>query len=299
MATRHARTTTPDPRRALAADALRRELAAAVGELRTEPGFRAWLHACASLSRYSPTNVLLIVAQARRRGLDPAHAAPLRTWARLGYRVRAGERGLLIRRPITVTTDVRPLDERDGGDDDDAPRRTVGFRAGHVFTRDQVDPIPGRHPAPLGLPDPPIHGKRFTRELATLEASLAADGWTVTRAPLPRGVGGTCDATRMRVTIAAGLEPDAQLRVLVHEAAHAEGGTARTHGRARAECIVEAATYIVCARLGLDVRATSVPYIAGWEGTEPGALDRDAAEINRVTLAVDRRVRELDRRDED
>ena len=97
MATRHARTTTPDPRRALASDALRRELAAAVAELRTEPGFRAWLHACANLPRYSPTNVLLIVAQAHRRGLDASHAAPLRTWARLGYRVRAGERGLLIR----------------------------------------------------------------------------------------------------------------------------------------------------------------------------------------------------------
>src|SRR4051812_50023413 len=110
----------PDPRRALAADALRRELAAAVTELRTEPGFRAWLHACARLPRYSPTNVLLIVAQAHRRRLDPSHAASLRTWARLGYRVRAGERGLLIRRPITVPTDVRRLDEQN----DDAPRRT-------------------------------------------------------------------------------------------------------------------------------------------------------------------------------
>src|SRR3954470_17631569 len=34
--------------------------------------------------------------------------------------------------PITVTTDVRALDERDS--DRDAPRRTVSFRAGHVFT---------------------------------------------------------------------------------------------------------------------------------------------------------------------
>ena len=296
MATRHA-PATPDPRRTLAADALRRELTAAVAELRTEPGFRAWLHTCAHLPRYSPTNVLLIVAQARRRGLDPAHAAPLRTWARLGYRVRAGEHGLLIRRPITVTTDVRALDERDAGAD--APRRTVGFRAGHVFTRGQVDPIPGRHPGPLDLPDPPIHGRAFTRELTHLEASLTTDGWTVTRASLPRGVGGTCDPKRMSITVAADLEPDAQLRVLVHEAAHAEGVTACTHGRARAECIVEAATYIVCVRLGLDVRAASVPYIAGWEAAEPGTLERDAAEINRVALAVERRVREHDPRDED
>jgi hypothetical protein len=103
----------------------------------------------------------------------------------------------------------------------------------------------------------------------------------------------------MRITIAAGLEPDAQLRVLVHEAAHAEGVGARTHGCARAECIVEAATHIMCARLGLNVLAASVPYIAGWEGAESGALGRDAAEINRVALAVERRVHERDPGDED
>ena len=103
----------------------------------------------------------------------------------------------------------------------------------------------------------------------------------------------------MRITVSADLEPDAQLRVLVHEAAHADGVGARSHGRARAQCIVEAATYIVCARLGLDVRAASVPYIAGWEGAEPGALERDAAEINRVALALERCVREHDPRDED
>jgi antirestriction protein ArdC len=65
-----------------------------------------------------------------------------------------------------------------------------------------------------------------------------------------------------------------------------------THGRARAECIVEAATFIVCARIGLDVTESSVPYVAGWVAADPGTIERDAAEINRVALAIDRRVQE-------
>ena len=69
---------------------------------------------------------------------------------------------------------------------------------------------------------------------------------------------------------------------------------ARTHGRARAKCIVDAAAYIVYAHIGLDVAASAVPCIAGWDAVDPGTLERDTAAINRVALAVERRV--IDRR---
>ena len=255
------------------------------------PWSRAWPDASSRGPKSGIRSLTDIAAQAHRRGLDPAHAASLRTWAKLGYRVRAGEHGLLIRRPVVRRTDVRALDERD----DDAPARAVGFRSGYVFCRAQVEPAPGRTPAPLQLPDPPVRGRAFTRELARLESSLADDGWTVTHAELPAGTGGSCNAATRTITVASELETDGRLRVLVHEAAHAEGVAARSHGRARAECIVEAATYIVCARVGLDTGDASVPYIAGWQGADAGVLERDAAEINRVAQAVERRVREPDR----
>jgi hypothetical protein len=35
-----------------------------------------------------------------------------------------------------------------------------------------------------------------------------------------------------------------------------------------------------------------VPYIAGWEGADGEVLERDAGEINRVALAVERRLKQ-------
>jgi hypothetical protein len=285
----------PDAERAanaaIARERLRTELRDAVAELRSQHHFRAWLRACAALPRYSPTNVMLIAAQARHRGLEPGEAASVPTWARLGYRVRAGERGLMIRRPVKVRDQHRDPDERVPARE----RRPVNFRPGYVFCRTQVEPHPGRTQLPLELPDPPIPGRAFRRELARLEHALTADGWIITREALPPGTGGLCNPDRRAIVIAGELESDAQLRVLVHEAAHGEGVVARTHGRARAECIVEAATFIVCARIGLDVTASSVPYIAGWDAADPGTIERDAADINRVALAIEHRLRDQPR----
>jgi hypothetical protein len=42
-------------------------------------------------------------------------------------------------------------------------------------------------------------------------------------------------------------------------------------------CIVEAGTFIVCARIGLDVTESLVPYIAGWDEADPGTNAADAA----------------------
>jgi len=271
-----------------ARERLRTELRDAVALFKSHDTYRAWLSATARLHRYSPTNALLIFAQAHARGLELDVVAPLRTWGRLGFHVRKGERGMIIRRPVVRRDDVRALEDRD----EDAPPRAVAFRAGYVFCRSQVEPMPGRTPAALALPEPSIDGAEHRHALERLGASLSADGWRLDRAELPRGVEGQCNTERRQITLSRGLAINAQLRVLVHEASHAEGVLARSHGRERAECIVEAATYIVCARLGLDVQAASVPYIAGWEGADGEVLERDAGEINRVALAVERRLKQ-------
>jgi hypothetical protein len=210
---------------AIARERLRTELREAVAELRSQHHFRAWLRACAALARYSPTNVMLITAQARRRGLEPGAAASVPTWARLGYRIREGERGLMIRRPVKVRDHHRDPDERVPAYE----RQLVNFRPGYVFCLAQVEPRPGSKQLPLELPDPPIPGRAFRRELARLEHSLTADGWTITREALPPGTGGLCNLERRAIVIANELESDAQLRVLVHEAAHGQGITAPTH----------------------------------------------------------------------
>ena len=69
----------------------------------------------------------------------------------------------------------------------------------------------------------------------------------------------------------AKLSRNAQVRVLVHEIAHALGVGYREHGRGRAEVIVDTVTYVVCGSVGLDTSRSSVAYVAGWG--EDGALD--------------------------
>jgi len=63
----------------------------------------------------------------------------------------------------------------------------------------------------------------------------------------------------------------AQVRVRVHELAHALGVGYEQFGRARAEVIVDKVTFVVCRAVGLRVDGESVPYVAGWG--EHGALD--------------------------
>jgi hypothetical protein len=77
------------------------------------------------------------------------------------------------------------------------------------------------------------------------------------------------------------------MRVLCHEFAHAMGVGYRTHGRERAECIVECAAYLTLAAQGLDVEAARVPYLAGWAGEDAEVLERDAAEIDRIARRLE------------
>ncbi len=75
----------------------------------------------------------------------------------------------------------------------------------------------------------------------------------------------------MRMTWPSDRLANGQVRVLVHELAHALGVGYREFGRERAEVIVDTVTFIVCSSVGLDVGGESVPYVAGWG--EDGALE--------------------------
>ncbi len=96
---------------------------------------------------------------------------------------------------------------------------------------------------------------------------------------LTAGADGWCNATRKEIAVNEDLAPNGQMRVLVHELAHALGIGYKEHGRARAEVIVDAATYIVCASVGLDVSCESVSYLADWGGEQAVETVRETAEL--------------------
>lgn len=63
----------------------------------------------------------------------------------------------------------------------------------------------------------------------------------------------------------------AQIGTLIHHTIHGLGVGYAEYGRERAEVIVDTATHLVCASVGLRVDGESVPYVAGWG--EDGAIE--------------------------
>ena len=250
-----------------------------VNALRSEHSFRQWLRARKCFHHYSPLNVLHIAVQCP----DATYVAGFHTWrTKLGYQVRKGEKGIVILVPHT-----RKIEETDEAREERSERR-VYFRAGHVFDRSQVDPIRGKA-KPLEPPvrPAPVDGDSHAHLIGPLELLADGLGYTVERRELPRTHGGFCDSRRKLIAVRSGQPPNAEVRVLVHELAHALGVGYEEFGRDRAEQIVECVTYMVCARAGLDVEAASVPYIAGWAADDDKAIERDALLIDRLASRLE------------
>lgn len=151
-----------------------------------------------------------------------------------------------------------------------------------------TDPLPGREPVALAPPCEPITGDSHGHLLTPLENFAARQGYSVRYLPLNGSADGWCDSERMEIAINERLAANAQVRVLVHELAHALGLGYRELGRERAEVLVDTVTYIVCSSVGLDVGGASIPYVAGWG--EHGELDA----IRQYAQTVDDVARRLE-----
>jgi hypothetical protein len=174
----------------------------------------------------------------------------------------------------------------------DAPRgeerRRVLFRTVAVFERRQVSPIEGVAQAPLEPPREPLTGDSHRHLLERLQAFAPTIGFTAAFEAAPGSAGGWCDARAKRIVVDAGMPANAQVRVLVHELAHALGVGYAQFGRERAEVIVDTVSFIVCGSVGLDVGGESIPYVAGWG--EHGALDA----VTAFAETIDRLARRLE-----
>ena len=104
---------------------------------------------------------------------------------------------------------------------------------------------------PLESPCQPIHDSHahLAEPLETLADEL---GYTVTLQPIEGSADGWCDNSKKEIVINDRLPANAQVRVLVHEIAHALGVGYQDYGRQCAEVLVDTVTYIVCSAVGLD-----------------------------------------------
>jgi antirestriction protein ArdC len=241
-----------------------------VRALLSSEGWQAWAQMRATFHRYSWGNCALIAMQRP----DATQVAGFKAWQQLGRQVRKGERSIKIMAPMSVKREDAETGEEE---------RVVFFRAVPVFDLSQTDGPP--------LPEPPrepITGSSHEHYIGQLEEHARSLGFTVEREPLEHA-GGYCDAKRRRIVVSSNVEaPNARVRILVHELAHAHGVGYADYGREDAEVVVETAAFVVCGALGLDTSGESVPYVAGW--AEDGDLDA----IRRHAETVDRIAGELE-----
>ena len=256
--------------RAARRQADRDRLEQAARALLTSEGWQRWVRVRSSngLSRYSFGNQLLIAMQRP----DATYIAGFRAFLELNRCVRKGERAIRILAPMSIRT--RESETQPSGTDahDEQTRRTV-FRAVSVFDVSQTDPLPGKDPLPLHPPTEPIEGDSHAHLLAPLRLLARELGYTVSTRSLDGPADGWCDSAKREIVINQALSANAQVRVLVHESAHAVGVGYNEYGRRRAEVLVDTVTFVVCGSVGLDVSGSSVPYVAGWgEDGELGSV---------------------------
>ena len=243
----------------------RDRLEQAARALLTSEGWRTWVEVRGrnGLARYSFGNQLLIAMQRP----DATYVAGYRAFLALNRCVRKGEKAIRILAPMSIKHEEA---ERSATAEQDDQTRMI-FRAVPVFDVAQTEPLPGRDPIPLEAPCEPIEGDSHLHLLPALEGLAGELGYTVGCGPVEGPAQGWCDTRNHEIVVASELAGNAQVRVLVHEIAHALGIGYREHGREQAEVLVDTVTYIVCSSVGLDTAGSSVPYIAGWG--EQGKLD--------------------------
>jgi hypothetical protein len=178
--------------------------------------------------------------------------------------VTRGQRAIHINAPL-------PVKRRDRDTGEKTDETITLFKTVAVFAQDQVAPLPDVEPTPLEPPCQPLTGDSHARLLAPLTRFAESLGYTVTLKPLSGSARGYCDPDDKQIVVDTQAPPNAQLRTLIHETAHALGVHYTGYGRERAEVIVDTVTHLVAGSVGLDVSGESIAYIAGWG--EDGALE--------------------------
>jgi N-terminal domain of anti-restriction factor ArdC len=267
----------------------RDRLEQAARALLSSEGWQRWVRVRSTngLARYSFHNQLLIAMQCP----DATYVAGFRAFLDLNRCVRKGERAIRILAPMSVR---RRETEQAGGnvtDESERQRRTV-FRAVSVFDVSQTEGLPGTEPVSLDSPSQPVQGDTHAHLLPALEQLAVELGYSVARRPLDGPADGWCDGHKHEIVINDELPANAQVRVLVHEIAHALGVGYSDYGRRRAEVLVDTVTFIVCGAVGLDTSGSSVPYVAGWgESGELDAIRGYAQTIDEIARRIEDSLR--------
>jgi IrrE N-terminal-like domain len=195
---------------------------------------------------------------------------------------------------VPITPSRKQLEKWQHAGSDPAERPRPSFRLGPVFDREQVGPLP---PPATPLPlDPPLHevsGDDLAPVLPRLIALGREIGSSVEFEAIAGERRGYYEVESRRIAIRQDMAPNAQVKTLIHELAHALlRAEAReddpTLEQAAEELVVESVAYSVCGALGLDSAGYSIPYLASWAGEgDIDTLERTAALIDRLARRIE------------
>ena len=261
--------------------------------MRGSQQWRAYLDFVQAFHTYSFNNVMLILAQCPHA----THVAGFRKWQSLGRQVRKGQKAIKIfgystkKIAAEVDTDPRATVEARENDSGETHTVQVRFPVLSVFDMAQTDPVEGTDA--IEAPAQRLTGEDTADVVTTVAAWLTAQGWAVTREPIPGETNGytTTDGSH-RVVVEEALEPAAAAKTMLHEAAHvilhADTERADRVGHQGIwETEAESVAYVVAALLDMDTSGYSIGYIAGWSAGDAELIKNTAKNVLRAahTLA--------------
>ncbi len=267
-------------------DILRSLKRQAIESFKSDTDIKRFLDNLINFNNYSFNNLCLIWLQNK----DARYVAPLKTFNKMGYKVKLGEKGLKILIPNFLTIvkiktntpnvyDTKPLfllseEEnkiyRDKSDDRITflKHKLSNFKVGNVFDASQTDMPLDAIEEQLNpvLNDPSADGITDT-----FIKAIYKDGFKVKYEDIESGAKGYCDVKDNVIVLRKDLNNLMKLKVLVHEYAH---GLAHQHlkdngkdyhaHRNQYETEAESIAYVVSKYLGLDTSNYSLNYLYSW-----------------------------------
>jgi DNA primase catalytic core len=191
--------------------------------------------------------------------------------------VNRGEKGLQVLAPVT-----RKVEANDG----DEERRVVGFRVVHVFDQSQTDgkSLPEVRPALLDG-ELPVQWERIAELIRTAGFEFA-----VSEADRLGEANGITDWGDRMVVVRESLPGAQRFKTAVHELGHVRlhepSSGDRPECRGIVEVEAESVAYMVCAALGVDSAAYSLPYVATWSEGDLEKVSQTAGRVIRCARSV-------------
>jgi antirestriction protein ArdC len=233
----------------------------------------SYLRAMGKFHTYSFGNILLIATQRP----TATHVAGIRTWNKLGRRVKRGEKGISIYAPLVASKRNRVVEPKQHNDDS-TDMQLLGFRAVYVFDVEQTDGDP--------LPE---MGNTVKGEVGDkLEKLIEFVSTQQIKLEFSDSIAPACGISYGGlIRLLPEMEPTEKLSTLIHELAHEMLHRAERRtliSKTVRETEAEAVAFVVCDALGLDTGSGSSDYIQLYHGD--AKLLRESLEVVQRTAAI-------------